>query len=60
MLIRGYQRCYQKKYRERNRYHYGFVQWNKNHPDDQMTEEQYVNYRKNKERMKEMKEKEND
>lgn len=49
----NYQLEYQRKYREKHKYHYGLVQWNKNHPDEQMSLEQYVNYRKNKERMKE-------
>lgn len=57
-LILGYQREYQRKYRERNRFHYGWVQWNRLHPDNQITLEQYITYRQNKERMKEIKEKE--
>ena len=48
-----YQREYQRKYRERNKHHYGWVQWNRLHPDNQMTEEQYINYRKEKEAKKE-------
>ena len=48
-----YQREYQRKYRERNKHHYGWVQWNRLHPDNQMTEEQYIEYRKNKESKKE-------
>ena len=50
-----YQREYQRKYRERNKYHYGLVLWNKLHPDNQMTEEQYIEYRKAKEAKKEQK-----
>ena len=50
---RSYQLEYQRRYREKNKYLYGHIQWNKNHPDEQMTLEQYVNYRQNKERMKE-------
>ena len=49
----SYQLEYQRKYRERNRFHYGWVQWNRLHPDNQMTEEQYIEYRKNKESKKE-------
>ena len=48
-----YQREYQRKYRERNKHHYGWVQWNRLHPDNQMTEEQYIAYRQNKEAKKE-------
>jgi hypothetical protein len=48
-----YQREYQRKYRERNKHHYGWVQWNRLHPDNKMTEEQYIEYRKNKEEKKE-------
>lgn len=48
-----YQREYQRKYRERNKYHYGWVNWNKLHPDNQMTEAEYTEYRKNKEAKKE-------
>ena len=50
-----YQRCYQQRYRERNRFHYGLIQWNRLHPDNQMTMEQYVEYRKQKEEKKEKK-----
>lgn len=49
----AYQLEYQRKYRERNKYHYGLVQWNRLHPDNQMTEEQYIAYRKQKEEKKE-------
>jgi hypothetical protein len=38
----------------------GHTQWNRLHPDDQMTLEQYIAYRQNKERMKEIKEQDND
>ena len=55
-----YQREYQRKYRERKKYHYWLVLWNRLHPDNQMTIEQYIAYRKNKERMEEIKEQEND
>lgn len=54
-----YQKEYQRKYRERNKYHYGFVLWNKNHPDEPMTEDEYVAYRKQKERKRKMQEKKN-
>lgn len=30
----------------------GFLQWNRNHSDEPMTYEEYVAYRKNKERQK--------
>jgi len=36
----------------------GLIQWNRNHSDNQMTYEQYVAYRQNKERQKETKENE--
>jgi hypothetical protein len=35
----------------------GFVLWNKNHPDEPMTEDEYVAYRKQKERKRKMQEK---
>ena len=56
----SYQKAYQQRYRERNRFHYGHTQWNRLHPDDQMTLEQYIAYRQNKERMKEIKAQDND
>jgi hypothetical protein len=31
----------------------GYTQWNRLHPDNQMTIEQYIEYRKNKEEKKE-------
>ena len=51
----SYQKAYQQRYRERNRFHYGHTQWNRLHPDNQMTLEQYVEYRKQKEEKKEKK-----
>lgn len=44
-----YQREYQRKYREKNKYYYGLILWNRLHPDNQMTMEQYIEYRKKKE-----------
>lgn len=35
----------------------GFVLWNKNHPDEPMTEDEYIAYRKQKERKRKMQEK---
>lgn len=49
----------QDKWRVEHPYYYGWKQWNKLHPDDQMTEEQYTAYRQNKERQKEVKEQKN-
>lgn len=54
--VDGYIKNYQQKFREQNPYYYGWKQQNRNHPDEPMTYEQYVAYRKNKE----TKEKEND
>lgn len=54
----GYIKNYQQKFREQNPYYYGWKQQNRNNPDNKMTYEQYVAYRKNKERQKETKEKE--
>lgn len=50
----NYQREYQRRYRERHRYLYGWMAWNRNHPDNQMSLDEYINYRQNKERMKEI------
>ena len=50
--IRGYLFEYQKKFREQNPYYYGWKQQNRNNPEDKMTYEQYIAYRKNKERQK--------
>lgn len=55
----GYQKTYQKKFRELNPYYYGFKKWNSLHPDNQMTEEEYIAYRKQKERKKQQKEQNN-
>lgn len=49
----------QDKWRKEHPYYYGWKQYLRLHPDDQMTEEQYVAYRKNKERQKEIKEQKN-
>lgn len=51
-----YQRCYQQKFREEKPYYYGWKQYLRLHPDETITYEQYINYRKNKERQKEIKE----
>jgi len=53
MLIRGYQNTYQKKFREQNPYYYGWKQYLRLHPDNQMTLDAYINYRKEKEAKKE-------
>lgn len=42
----------QDKWRAEHPFYYGWKQQNRNHPDNQMTYEQYVAYRQNKERMK--------
>lgn len=44
-----YNREYQKKYREERKYYYGRLMYNKTHPDHPMTEEQYAEFRKQKE-----------
>lgn len=38
----------------------GLLQWNRNHPDELMTYEEYVDYRQQKERKKKQKEIKND
>lgn len=48
----------QDKWRKEKPYYYGWKQYNKLHPDDPMTEDQYIAYRQNKERQKETKENE--
>lgn len=53
----GYQKTYQESFRKKNPYYYGWKQQNRNNPDNKMTYEQYIAYRKNKERQKETKEK---
>lgn len=54
----GYIKNYQQKFREQNPYYYGWKQFNRHHTEEPMTYEQYVTYRKNKERQKETKENE--
>ena len=49
----SYQKAYQQRYREKNRFHYGWAQWNRLHHDNQMTLDEYINYRKEKEAKKE-------
>lgn len=56
----SYQNTYQKKFREENPYYYGWKQYLRLHPDCGLTYEQYINYRKNKERQKEIKEQNNE
>ena len=46
----GYQKTYQENFRKQNPYYYGWKAWNRKHPNNKMTEEQYVAYRKQKER----------
>lgn len=50
--FRAYIKTFQKGFRERNPYYYGWKQWNRHHQEDKMTYEQYIAYRKNKERRK--------
>ena len=45
----------QDKWRAEHPFYYGWKQQNRNHPENQMTYEQYVAYRQNKERQKESK-----
>ena len=52
----GYIKNYQQKFRKQNPYYYGWKQYLRLHPEDNMTYESYINYRKNKERQKEIKE----
>ena len=47
--IQEYNREYQQKYREERKFYYGLLMWNRKHPNNQMTEEQYIEYRKQKE-----------
>lgn len=49
----GYIKKYQQKFREQNPYYYGWKQQNRKNPENKMTYEQYIAYRKNKERQKE-------
>lgn len=51
----GYIKNYQQKFREQNPYYYGWKQWNRRYPDNQITLEEYINYRKEKEEKKEQK-----
>lgn len=46
----GYQKTYQESFRKKNPYYYGWKQQNRNNPDNKMTYEQYIAYRKNKQR----------
>lgn len=50
----------QDKWREKHPFYYGWKQWNRNHSDEPITYEQYVAYRKQKERKSKYKEIEND
>ena len=47
--IQEYNREYQRKYRENKPYLYGLKMWNRKHPNNQMTMEQYIDYRTQKE-----------
>lgn len=47
--MQEYNREYQRKYREERKFYYGLLMWNKKHPDNPMTEVQYIEYRKQKE-----------
>ena len=51
----GYIKNYQQKFREQNPYYYGWKQWNRNNPDNKMTLDEYVEYRKQKKAKKEQK-----
>ena len=47
--IQEYNREYQQKYREERKFYYGLLMWNRKHPDNPMTMEQYIDYRTQKE-----------
>ena len=47
--IQEYNREYQRKYRENKPYLYGLKMWNKHHPDCQLSLDEYIEYRKQKE-----------
>lgn len=49
----GYQKTYQESFRKQNPYYYGWKQQNRNNPENKMTYEQYIAYRKQKEAKKE-------
>ena len=55
----GYQRIYQKKFREENPYYYAWKQFNRHHPYNKMTEEEYIEYRRQKEAKKQRRRKNN-
>lgn len=52
----GYMKKYQQKFREQNKFYYGWKQWNRHHQENKMTYEQYIAYRQQKERKKKQKE----
>jgi hypothetical protein len=45
-----YQREYQKKFREENPYYYGYKRMLRKYPNTSMTYEEYIEYRKSKEK----------
>ena len=51
----GYIKNYQQKFREQNPYYYGWKQWNRHHPENKITLDEYVEYRKQKKAKKEKK-----
>lgn len=46
--LTSYNREYQRKYREERKFYYGLLMWNRKHPDNQKTFEEYAEYRKQK------------
>lgn len=55
---RSYEKTFQEVFRKRNPYYYGWKQWNIRNHYNQITLEEYINYRKEKEAKKEKKQKE--
>ena len=47
--LREYNRQYQRKYREERKFYYGHKMWNRKHPDRQLSLDEYIEYRKQKE-----------
>ena len=48
-----YIRDYQKKFREANPYYYRWKNWNRNHPNNQLTLDEYIQMRIEKRKQKE-------
>lgn len=47
--VRKYNKDYQENFRKNNPYYYALKLWNKKHPNNPMTMEQYIEYRTQKE-----------